>query len=144
MLGGVDTWRRPADGLRRGSRCRPREAAERPEWLENVGGQVVALIVALLIAMAAGLGHHRRSTVRARSRSTARSSRASLGDKNGFGYVLANADPLIFSALAVAVCFKGGMFNIGVEGQYIVGDGDGVVGGAEARLPPGPAADDGR
>jgi simple sugar transport system permease protein len=39
---------------------------------------------------------------------------------SGIGYVLANATPLIFSALAVAVCFKGGMFNIGVEGQYIV------------------------
>ena len=35
--------------------------------------------------------------------------------------MLAIATPLIFSALAVAVCFKGGMFNIGVEGQYLVG-----------------------
>ena len=35
--------------------------------------------------------------------------------------MLAIATPLIFSALAVAVCFKGGMFNIGVEGQYFVG-----------------------
>lgn len=34
--------------------------------------------------------------------------------------VLANATPLIFSGLAVAVAFKAGMFNIGVEGQYIV------------------------
>ena len=45
----------------------------------------------------------------------------SLGSLDGFGYVLAIATPLIFSALAVAVCFKGGMFNIGVEGQYFVG-----------------------
>ena len=43
------------------------------------------------------------------------------GSLDGFGYVLAIATPLIFSALAVAVCFKGGMFNIGVEGQYFVG-----------------------
>lgn len=35
--------------------------------------------------------------------------------------VLEQATPLIFSALAVAVAFKAGMFNIGVEGQYIVG-----------------------
>lgn len=34
--------------------------------------------------------------------------------------VLANATPLIFSGLAVAVAFKAGLFNIGVEGQYIV------------------------
>ena len=31
------------------------------------------------------------------------------------------ATPLIFSALAVSVCFKGGLFNIGVEGQFLVG-----------------------
>jgi simple sugar transport system permease protein len=35
--------------------------------------------------------------------------------------VLEIATPLIFSGLAVAVAFKAGMFNIGVEGQYIVG-----------------------
>jgi simple sugar transport system permease protein len=44
---------------------------------------------------------------------------ASLGSVDGIGYVLAIATPLIFSALAVAICFKGGLFNIGVEGQYI-------------------------
>ncbi len=37
------------------------------------------------------------------------------------GAVLGIATPLIFSALAVSVCFKGGLFNIGVEGQYLVG-----------------------
>jgi len=39
---------------------------------------------------------------------------------DGLAYVLAFATPLIFSALAVSVCFKAGLFNIGVEGQYIV------------------------
>jgi general nucleoside transport system permease protein len=38
-----------------------------------------------------------------------------------FARVLVYATPLIFSGLAVAVAFKAGMFNIGVEGQYIVG-----------------------
>lgn len=47
--------------------------------------------------------------------------RFAFRDANGFGYVLQIATPLIFSALAVAVCFKGGLFNIGVEGQYLVG-----------------------
>ena len=42
-------------------------------------------------------------------------------DADSFGQVLTIAAPLIFSALAVAVCFKGGLFNIGVEGQYLVG-----------------------
>jgi ABC-type uncharacterized transport system permease subunit len=44
----------------------------------------------------------------------------SVGTVDGFGYVLSIATPLIFSALAVAICFKGGLFNIGVEGQYLV------------------------
>jgi ABC-type uncharacterized transport system permease subunit len=38
-----------------------------------------------------------------------------------FARVLESATPLIFSALAVAVAFRAAMFNIGVEGQYIVG-----------------------
>jgi ABC-type uncharacterized transport system permease subunit len=38
-----------------------------------------------------------------------------------FARVLENATPLIFSGLAVAVAFRAGLFNIGVEGQYIVG-----------------------
>ena len=38
-----------------------------------------------------------------------------------FAGVLENATPLIFSGLSVAVAFKAGMFNIGTEGQYIVG-----------------------
>jgi general nucleoside transport system permease protein len=32
-----------------------------------------------------------------------------------------NATPLIFTALAVAIAFHGGLFNIGAEGQYYVG-----------------------
>ncbi|WP_213974617.1 ABC transporter permease [Tepidanaerobacter acetatoxydans] len=32
-----------------------------------------------------------------------------------------NATPLIFSALAVSIGFKMGLFNIGIEGQYLIG-----------------------
>jgi simple sugar transport system permease protein len=92
---------------------------ERPEWLESLGGQLLALVSALVIAMLLGsviivlYGESPIVVYRAILE-------GSFGDVNGFGYVLANAGPLIFSALAVAVCFKGGMFNIGVEGQFIV------------------------
>jgi ABC-type uncharacterized transport system permease subunit len=41
-------------------------------------------------------------------------------DSTSIASVLRLATPLIFSALAVSVCFKAGMFNIGVEGQYLV------------------------
>ena len=41
-------------------------------------------------------------------------------DVTSIGTVLSIATPLIFAALAVSVCFKAGLFNIGVEGQFLV------------------------
>lgn len=35
--------------------------------------------------------------------------------------ILYNSTPLIFSGLAVAIAFRMGLFNIGVEGQYLIG-----------------------
>ena len=64
--------------------------------------------------------------------------RYSFVEPDGFGYVLANATPLIFSALAVAVCFKGGMFNIGVEGQYIFAMAAGAWAALTLDFLPGP------
>jgi ABC-type uncharacterized transport system permease subunit len=44
--------------------------------------------------------------------------------------------PLIFTGLAIAVGFRCGLFNIGVEGQYIVGlIGAAVVGAMDLGLP---------
>jgi len=96
----------------------PRVRSERSERMEAFGGQVLALVGALIIAMALGsiiIVLYGESPITVYGAIID----GSFGDVNGFGYVLANAGPLIFSALAVAVCFKGGMFNIGVEGQYI-------------------------
>jgi len=39
----------------------------------------------------------------------------------GLGYTLFYATPLIFTGLAVAICFHCGLFNIGAEGQLYVG-----------------------
>ncbi len=90
-----------------------------PEWLEGLVGQLAALLLALVIALAIG-----SVIIMLYDESPAKVYGAiieySFGDAEGFGYVLVTATPLIFSALATAVCFKGGMFNIGVEGQYIV------------------------
>lgn len=91
----------------------------RPQWLENVVGQLLALLVSLGIAVALGsllIIAYGESPIEVYSSILD----ASVGSADGIGYVLAIATPLIFSALAVAVCFKGGMFNIGVEGQYLV------------------------
>lgn len=51
-----------------------------------------------------------------------------LGYDEGIGYTLYYATNLIFTGLAVSVAFKGGLFNIGGEGQaYIGGLGVGLI-----------------
>jgi len=91
----------------------------RPAWLESFVGQLLALLasfgIALLIGSLLILAYGENPIEVYRSIFD-----ASLGSADGLGYVFAIATPLIFSALAVSVCFKGGMFNIGVEGQYLV------------------------
>jgi ABC-type uncharacterized transport system permease subunit len=44
-----------------------------------------------------------------------------LLDRDSLASVLGGATPLIFAGLAVAIAFKAGLFNIGVEGQYAIG-----------------------
>jgi ABC-type uncharacterized transport system permease subunit len=95
-------------------------APSRSPWLDTFVIQLLALSAALLFAAVVGgiviaaFGEDPFFVYRVLwFFSTSR-----LSD---FGKVLENATPLIFSALAVAVAFKAGMFNIGVEGQYYVG-----------------------
>jgi simple sugar transport system permease protein len=89
----------------------------RPQWLENSLGQILALAIALVIALVAGA-----LIIVAYGESPAAVYGAIIEfavTDDGPGYVLSIATPLIFSALALAVCFKAGLFNIGVEGQYL-------------------------
>ena len=44
-----------------------------------------------------------------------------LFNPNSLAFILGRATPLIFAGLAVAIAFKAGLFNIGVEGQYAIG-----------------------
>jgi simple sugar transport system permease protein len=94
--------------------------ARRPEWVDNIGGQLLSVVLAMAVALFVGgliiLGYG-ESPITVYSTIL----RFAFQDASGFGYVLQIATPLIFSALAVAICFKGGLFNIGVEGQYLVG-----------------------
>ena len=91
----------------------------RPAWLEGLVGQLLALLASLAIAVLAGsvlIIAYGEKPIQVYTSIL----EASIGSADGIGYVLAIATPLIFSALAVAICFKGGLFNIGVEGQYLV------------------------
>src|SRR5215217_6153505 len=44
-----------------------------------------------------------------------------LFNRNSVAFILGRATAFIFAGLAVAIAFKAGLFNIGVEGQYAVG-----------------------
>lgn len=47
--------------------------------------------------------------------------RGAFGDAFGFGQTFTQATPIIFTALAFLFAFKSGLFNIGAEGQLLVG-----------------------
>jgi simple sugar transport system permease protein len=62
--------------------------------------------------------------------------RQSLGTGYGLGQTLFKATPLVFTGLAVALGFRAGLFNIGVEGQlYLGGLAAALTGAALAGLP---------
>ena len=94
------------------------EAPSRSPLLDAAIVQGLALLVALLVAVlagsliAVGYGANPLNVYGAILRFAFR-------DPSSVAAVLATATPLIFSALALAVCFKAGLFNIGVEGQYL-------------------------
>jgi ABC-type uncharacterized transport system permease subunit len=98
----------------------------RVPWMDRIGTHVLALLGAAAFAGVAGgliIAAYDESPLTVYSTvwefSTART--------QDFARVLENATPLIYSGLAVAVAFKAGMFNIGVEGQYIVGMATGTA-----------------
>ncbi len=47
--------------------------------------------------------------------------RGSFGDLTAFGRTLEKATPLLFSGLAISFAFKAGLFNIGAQGQLLLG-----------------------
>lgn len=47
--------------------------------------------------------------------------KGSMGDFNKFGETLVTVTPLILTGLSVAFAFRCGLFNIGAEGQFIIG-----------------------
>ena len=59
----------------------------------------------------------------------------SLGSPRDISESLVTSTPYIFAGLAVAVGFRGGLFNIGVEGQLLVGAMVSVYVGSHFQLP---------
>lgn len=59
----------------------------------------------------------------------------SLGNPKAIANVLNSATPLIFAGLSVAFGFRAGLFNIGANGQFLVGAFCAAVVGAIAGIP---------
>jgi simple sugar transport system permease protein len=59
-----------------------------------------------------------------------------FGSRRAIGETLAASTPYIFGGLAFAVAFRAGMFNIGIEGQMVMGGlAAGLFAGADLGLP---------
>src|SRR6266704_2170416 len=58
-----------------------------------------------------------------------------LLNRSSFAFIFGRATPFIFAGLAVAIGFKAGLFNIGVEGQYAIGALAAAVVGAKVSAP---------
>ena len=58
--------------------------------------------------------------------------KGAFGSALGFSYTLYYATTFVFTGLAVAVAFHGGLFNIGGEGQAMLGGLGAGAGGAGA------------
>jgi ABC-type uncharacterized transport system permease subunit len=94
-----------------------------PRWADLVLLPVVCLGVALLAAagVVALVGQNPAEVI-------AVLVHGAFGTARGFSYTLYYATTFVFTGLAVAVAFHGGLFNIGGEGQAILGGlGTGLV-----------------
>jgi general nucleoside transport system permease protein len=87
-----------------------------PRWADVVLMPLLNLAIALLAAglVVAFIGHNPREVL-------AVLVQGALGTPRGLSYTLYYTTSFIFTGLAVAVAFHGGLFNIGAEGQAMLG-----------------------
>jgi ABC-type branched-subunit amino acid transport system ATPase component len=98
------------------------EPAPLPRWADLVVLPMVNLAVALLAGVRGGAGRAGPAG------GDPGADRRRLRQQRGLSYTLYYATTFIFTGLAVAVAFHGGLFNIGGEGQAILGGlGTGLV-----------------
>ena len=96
---------------------------ELPRWMDVALLPVVNLVIALLVAgvvvWLVGFEPGQVLTLLLKG---------AFGSRAGFSYTLYYATTFVFTGLAVAVAFHGGLFNIGGEGQAMMGGlGAGLV-----------------
>ena len=85
-------------------------------WLQGAKLQIIAILAAFLVGTIAliATGH---SPIEAYGAMLS----GAFGDIYGIAQTLTQATPIIFTALAFLFAFKSGLFNIGAEGQLLIG-----------------------
>lgn len=97
-----------------------KETSQSSSWLGEVWHIIAVPLAAVLLALLIGailLAVSGANPLKAYSALID----GSFGSMNAFGRTLEKATPLIFSGLAVAFAFKAGLFNIGAQGQLLLG-----------------------
>ena len=87
-----------------------------PRWAEVILVPLISLLLALGLSMLVILAIGENPIT-----SLAIMSKAALGSTQGIGYTLYYATNFVFTGLAVAVAFHARLFNIGGEGQAMLG-----------------------
>ena len=89
---------------------------ELPRWIDLGLLPLVNLLFALLVAgiVVAGIGMNPVQVITLLIK-------GAFGSQSGISYTLYYATTFVFTGLAVAVAFHGGLFNIGGEGQAMIG-----------------------
>ena len=99
--------------------------------LVNVAGSVLAVLVALAVGaiVIAVAGHNPWEAYRALAE-------GALGSRRGRAETLVYAAPLVLGGLSFGVAARAGLFNIGIEGQLVMGGfAAGLIGSLDMGLP---------
>ena len=92
------------------------QPVELPRWMDvallPLVNLAMALVVCAIVVAVVGLDPLQVITLLAKG---------AFGSKAGISYTLYYATTFVFTGLAVAVAFHGGLFNIGGEGQAMLG-----------------------
>jgi len=109
----------------------------RDSWRKCLSFPFLSEIVAILIAFLLGslvllfTGYPPGQALRALFR-------GAFGSRNAFGQTLTQATPILFTALSFLVSFRAGIFNIGVEGQFLMGALVAALAGTSIKVLPFP------
>ena len=94
--------------------------AERQSWWRGSVSPIISSSIAVFVALAIG-----GAVIAMTGSSVVEAFKAlfegAFGDRRAIGETIVSATPLILGGLAFAIAARAGMFNIGIEGQLVMG-----------------------